>query len=312
MLQAVRRLVGAVSVGACLLAGPALAAGPLKWAPPALVNPVVVTVGTGDFHARIPTNQDCLIRWPSTKHVGYVWIEGCHNLVSIGGWNTLVQTADHSNSAPSRAFYLSGTTGVAHIEGFLVDASGGGMSDGIDINAPVATVQIENVRIDGIFGYADQFHADCVQPFGGVKALRIYNFTCRTGYQGLSIGPTAATPATWTADIERTNIVSIGPQIYGAHNTGGYIYWPCDDTPCTKGALTALNQVYLQPRSVWPFALTVFASSKAASNAIGATPAMSFPGLPIIGQVTMGAPPTGDFVPAGVAGPHYVSPGYAQ
>lgn len=307
-----RRLLGAVTAGLCLIAGPVLSATPLKWAPPALVNPVVITIAQGDYHAHIATTQDCIVRWPAAKHVGSVWIEGCHNVVSIGGYGSVPQSSNYTNSAPSRILYFSSTTGVIHVEGLLGDASSGGMSDGLDFNAPLATVQIENVRIDGIFGYNDEFHADCIQPFGGIKALRIYNFTCRTAYQGLSIGPAATSPKGWTADIERTNIQSIGTQIWGAHNTGGYIYWPCNDTPCTNGALTSLNQVYLQPRPGNLFVNTVWASSVKLATPLGAAATLSFPGLPMIGVVTLGPPATGDFVPVGVAGLKYVSPGYAS
>ena len=314
MNKFVRRLAGAAMASLCALAAPALAAVPLKWAPPALVNPVVITIGAGFFHARVATYQDCILRWPATKHVGTVWIEGCHNIVSMGGWNTVPPAklangqTDLSNNAISRILYLSATTGVAHIEGLLGDASGGGMSDGIDVEAPAATVEIENVRIDGIFGYYDQFHADCIQPFGGLKALRVYNFTCNTAYQGLSIWPVSGSPKGWTADIERTNITSFGKQIWGAHNNGGYVYWPCADTACTNAALTSLSGVYLQARPTNPFSFTVFSPKMAVQ--IGAPATIAFPGLAIVGHVMQGPPPGGDFVPVGVAGPHYVSPGY--
>ncbi len=310
MPNVLRHLARAVTVSLCLLAAPAFASVPLKWAPPVLVNPVVITIGAGFFHARVPTNQDCILRWPATKHVGTVWIEGCRNLVSMGGWNTIPASSDLSNNANSRILYLSGTAGRAHIEGLLGDASGGAMSDGIDINAPLATVEIENVRIDGIFGYNDRFHADCVQPFGGVKALRIYNFTCNTGYQGLSIWPVDGSPAGWTADIERTNITSIGAQIWGSHNSGGYLYWPCADNACTGGALTALSEVYLKARPVNPFKMTVYSPSLTLNPWLASAQTITFPGLKVVGHVTQGPPPGGDFVPAGVAGVHYVSPGY--
>ncbi|HEY2658095.1 MAG TPA: hypothetical protein VGI79_00115 [Caulobacteraceae bacterium] len=311
MLKGFRRRVWAAIALLCTATTPALAA-PLKWRPPNLVNPVVITVTAGDVHARVSTSQDCILRWPTTKHVGTVWIEGCHNLVSIGGWNSIAQSSNHTNSAVARILYLSATSGVAHIEGLLGDASSGGMSDGIDIEAPLATVQIENVRIDGIYGYNDEFHADCVQPFGGVKALRIYNFTCRTGYQGLSIWPVTGSPRGWTADIERTNVALIGADINGSHNNGGYIYWPCANSACTNGALTSLNEVYLQPRAGTGFSTTVNSPSRSSWSISAGVLAMIFPNLPIVGHVIQGPPPTGDFVPSGVAGVRYVSPGYAS
>ena len=305
--------VAAIAV-ACLIPGQGQAE-PLKWAPPALVRPVTVAIPPGDVSVHVPGGRDCVLAWPPGRHVGHVQVSGCHNLVSIGGWNTIPEGPDHTNAALNRILELSAITGTAHIEGLLGDASGGGMSDCIDINAPAAVVQIENVRCDGIFGFFDQFHADCIQPFGGVKALRIYDFTCRTAYQGLSVWPVAASPAGWSLDLERVNIVSIGPAIHGAHNSGGYLYWPCAEPSCARVASTRLSEVYLQPRPGAAFATAVYSLAQtalarpAALSAAGAV--ISFPGLPIDGHVSLGAPPEGDFVPEGRAGPGYQSPGYA-
>jgi hypothetical protein len=298
------RLAWAVAF-ACLAASPIFAQS-LKWAPPALVDPVIVTIAPGDFSASCQ-GRDCRLVWPAGKHVGAVRIFNPHNLVSIGGWNTVPQPADHSNAPPSRILEVSGATGVVHIEGLLGDASAGGMSDGLDFNSPRATVQVENVRIDGIFGFYDQFHADCIQPFGGVAVLRVDGFTCRTAYQGLSIWPVSASPPGWSAVLQRVNIVSIGPAVWGAHNTGGYVYWPCATSACAKVARTTLSDVYVEPPPAASFASTVW-TGRAVTPMAGA---ISFPGLPIDGHVTLGPPPGGDFVPPGVAGPGYASPGYA-
>jgi hypothetical protein len=132
----------------------------LRWAPPALVNPITIVLGTGETTTTMDPNQDYIIQMPSTKKVGYTYLIGGHNIVIMGGYVTIPVSGDTTNDAPSRAIYVKNATGTVHIEGLLVDASGGGMSDGIDISAPAATVQVENVRVDGIFGYANEFHAD--------------------------------------------------------------------------------------------------------------------------------------------------------
>ena len=300
-----RPLAWAVIAGACLIASAALGQ-PLAWAPPVLVNPVVVTIQPGDFTASCQ-GRDCRLVWPAGRHVGAVRIFDARNLVSIGGWNSVPQPADHSNAPPSRIHEVSGATGVVHIEGLLGDASAGGMSDGLDFNSPKAVVQIENVRIDGIFGFYDQFHADCIQPFGGIKALRVDHFTCRTGYQGLSLWPVSASPPGWSVDLRNVDVTSIGPIIHGGHNDGGYLYWPCQAADCANVARTSLANVYLQPRPGMDLATTVWTGSlvRPISGLVG------FPGLPIDGHVSLGAPLGGEFVPPGVAGPGYRSPGYA-
>jgi hypothetical protein len=317
---ALRRSLGAAIVTLCLLAGAAFAAAPLKWAPPTMVNPIVIPITAGNVLVSPMNHPDCILSWPKTKHVGRVQIFNCHNVISIGGWNTIPPVylsngkVDTSNTPASRILEVSGATGVVHIEGLLGDASGGAMSDGLDFNSPQATIQIENVRIDGIYGYSDMFHADCIQPFGGVKALRVYNFTCNTGYQGLSIWPVSTSPAGWTADIERTNITSIGPVIWGVHNDGGYLYWPCANSACTNMALTSFSSVYLKPRAGAAFSTTIYSAQSGVlvSTPLVTSTAISFPGLKVVGGVSLGPPPGGDFVPAGAAGVSYVSPGYAQ
>ena len=319
MAKSFVRALGATIAGLALLVVPAAAsAGTLKWSPPALVNPVVINIAPGNFVASPMSHPDCILNWPKSKHVGRVQIFNCHNVVSIGGWNTVpwqytsTGQIDYSNGALARILEISGATGVVHIEGLLGDASAGAMSDALVFNSPLAIVQIENVRIDGIYGYSDQFHADCIQPFGGVKALRVDHFTCNTGYQGLSVWPVSTSLTGWTADLENVNVTSIGSQIWGTHNDGGYMFWPCRDSSCTNMALTSLKNVYLKPRSTNTFSTTVYSTTPGVlvQTPLVTSTAITFPGLPVVGQISYGLPPIGDFVPSGVAGIYYKSPGY--
>ena len=268
----------------------------LKYAPPPLVNPTVVNIPQGQFQKWCRPGEDVQLVWPKERHVGTVTVGGCHNMVSIGGLNSIAKTADLSNTAMSRGLYIKDLTGVAHIDGFRTDGSGGAMMDGIVISAPLATVQIQNTRIEGVYGHLDQFHGDCIQPYGGVKVLRVYNVTCPTGYQGLSIWSVPASPRGWTVDLERVNVSSIGPAIYGPHNTGGVLFWPCADTACVNPPRVTLKDVYLQPRPTSKLVNTVYAP-RAALTTTYVHPTINFPGLPIDGHVTQGPPPGGDFAP---------------
>ena len=282
----------------------------LRWAPPVLKNPITITVGDGNTSNNLDPTKDYIIKLPAKKKVGYTNLIGGHNVVVIGGYITLPVTSDLSNNAPSRAIYIKNATGTVHVEGILVDASGGGMSDAIDISAPAATVQIENVRVDGIYGYNDEFHADVVQPFGGVKDLRIDKLTGYTGYQGLSIGKDLAPIG--SAEIYRANLVSTGAAIWGAHNDGGFLLWLTAGSSCSGVYPVTLSDVYLKPRSnlsnaVWPPVGTV---TKCAAQTTTNDVEASFPKLAVSGYVLKGLPPQGDFVPAGVAGLNYHSPGY--
>ena len=77
-------------------------------------------------------------------------------------------------------------TGTVHIEGVLIDSS----NDGITIQAPQATFQIENVLIANNHALRDDFsdaHPDLIQTWSGPKAVRIDRFTGYTDYQGLHL-----------------------------------------------------------------------------------------------------------------------------
>lgn len=305
---------------AALAAGPVLAQGHgdrdarLLWAPPPLDHPITIQLGAGQTYNRLDDAKDYVIKLPKTKKVGTTMLEGGHNIVIIGGHITLPETADKSNAALSRAIYIKNNVGVVHIEGVLIDGSGGGMSDGIDISAPQSIVQIENVRVDGIYGYSDQFHADVVQTFGGFKELRIDKLTGYSAYQGLTIGidrgPNGA------AEINRANLVAIHDQMWGPHNNGGFMIWMTADNACQKIFPIRLRQVYVQPRNgsslanaVWPPAT---ARTACPAKVAGDDSEARFPAIPVTGRIRKGLPPGGDFVPAGVAGIDYVSPGYRE
>jgi hypothetical protein len=95
--------------------------------------------------------------------------------------------------------------------------------------------------------------------------------------------------------------------------TGGYLLWMttgCDTAP------TTLSNVYIGRlktgktlgTSVWPDV----------NNGTGCKPTMattisaSWASLPITGSVQYGTPAGGEYVPAGLAGASYLSPGYVS
>ena len=315
-----------------LVLGPGLAAEPapsggfsggqpatLRYPPPPLERPTIIKLGTRTTYNKLADEQDYLVKMPTVKKVGTTTLDGGRNIVIIGGHVTLPVLLkasgqpDVSNGAISRGIYIKNNHGVVHIEGLLVDATGGGMSDGIVIAAPDSIVQIENVRVDGVFGFNHQFHADVVQPYGGVKDLRIDKLTGYSAYQGLTIGRDLGPIG--SAEISRANLVCIHPQIDGPRNNGGYMLWFSSHG---GGADTTypliLDEVYIQPRagrtlggSVWP--PTGFAQCPAVIAADDSV--ATWPSLPKVkGCIKKGPPPHGDFVPVGVAGLNYVSPGY--
>jgi len=290
----------------------------LRFAPPTLVNPVTIELGTGTTQTILDNSTDYIIKFPKTKKIGSTYIIGGHNIVMIGGWVTVPATKDLSNSVPARAIYIKNNQGTVHIEGILIDGSGGAQSDGIDIAAPNSIVQIQNVRVDGIFGFYDQFHADVIQTFGGVKELRVDKLTGYSGYQGLQIDINKG--KTGSAKLSRINLESTGTQIWSDpksvinHNNGGTLIWLTPMSDCNKNYPVSFEDVYVQPRagralsrSVWPGA-----NNLQCPSTVNLDGSVSFPKLPVRGVVKNGRPLKGDFVPAGVVGVDYKSPGYLQ
>src|SRR5207244_3258983 len=64
-----------------------------------------------------------------------------------------------------------------------IDSASGSEADGIFINAPKATVQIENVRLDNIQGSDNGYHATMVKVVSAAD-LRIDHVTGSTTYHG--------------------------------------------------------------------------------------------------------------------------------
>jgi len=313
---------------------------PLRWAPPALTNPITVQLPvTGDVTLNLDNSRDYIITYPDVRRVGETHLIGGHNIVIMGGASTI---APHTGIY-ARNLELSDKSGVQdgriiHIEGLDIDASGGGEADGIGIATPSAIVQIENVRITGLLGHLSSTHADVIQTWGGVKELRLYDVTGASHYNDLylrrenspllaPIGPVVldhvnmfgyANPSSW--DISQTiRALSIGTQPEdtdcNAKNQCGPAN-PDSSTNCELTSPVALSDFYgVAPagpgqRFMWP---TDYMQSAGCASTLSADGQGAYwptlTGL-VSGVMQLGPPPGGDFVPAGSVGVGYQSPGY--
>jgi hypothetical protein len=283
-------------------------AGALRWAPPLLVEPKTITLGTGYTHTTLANNRDYVIKLPTTKKVGGTWIDGGHNVVIVGGAVTVPAPAGTTETgAERRAFYIKGTTGTVHIEGVEIDNPSGTQFDGVAIAAPNATVQLENLRITNLRGGLAAYHSDIVQPWGGVKALRMDHLTGSSDYQGLTLaedlGPIGSSV------ISNVNLVALSTP---TTDKGGHMLWLTKGTQTCQSQPVHLSNVYLQPRndrslstSVWP------PSSSSLGCPASGDALVSWPKLQVVaGGVGAGTPVAGDYVPAGSVGLRYKTPGY--
>jgi Ca-dependent carbohydrate-binding module xylan-binding len=276
---------------------PSVVSAKLRWAAPALVAPVTIAVPQGDQTLTLDKTKDYILSLGTSTHQGALSVSGGRNVVIKGGTIALPAT-----SAKKTALYVGNATGTVHVEGLLFDGTQHEM-DAVQIVAPLATVQLENIRAVGIKGTYDTNHSDVVQPYGGVKALRIDHLTADSNYQGLFTRPDLG--AIGSVDIQNVDLAFNNAL---AGSSGGYLLWMttgCDMAP------TTLTNVYITPRSgtnigaaVWPTTNDANCPSKLSGNAI------TFPKLPVTGGVISGAPSTGSFVPAGRVGVAYAAPGY--
>jgi hypothetical protein len=314
LLRASSWLAAALSVVGCVLCGCGEAstdpaAGILRWAPPTLSHPSTITLGNGYTETHLETNRDYVVKLPATDKLGGVTLEGGHNIVVIGGHITVPANSPpgHVDDRFRTGLYIKGATGTVHVEGVLFDGAPGAVFDAIDIDAPKATVQLEDIRAEGIKGRFNGFHADAVQPWGGVKDLRIDYFSATSNYQGITIpidkGPIGS------AQVSHVDMHGL----LAEHEKGGHLLWLTTGSRTCHSYPVQLSDVYVQPRrdltfgeSVWPQVGRPRSCGAKTRNGFA-----SWPRLPNIqGRVRAGSPPGGPYVPPGVAGTGYVTRGY--
>jgi hypothetical protein len=304
-------------IAACLVALAFAAAGPLPlteenairlaWQPPTLVDPIRLTIDSA--HAlELDRTRDYILELPRDRPLvagyGCLHIQGGHNVVLIGGECYVPRQRDPTEGT-GRVFYIEGNTGTVHIEGLY--ARGPGLTEGIDIfDSPKTVLQIENCRFETVRNWGTRYiHSDLIQA-DSLAELRVDRFTGSSQVQG--IFREGARPAPAGADLRHVNIIGV------RGGTEGRLLWngsgPFGPYPMK------LSHVYIRPfpgaqldGTVWPGAdhSSALAPSQRGDASIRWPAAAR-----ITGVVHAGWPAGGDFVPPGVAGRAYVSPGYSD
>jgi hypothetical protein len=149
------------------------------------------------------------------------------------------------------------------------------------------------------------YHADVIQPYGGVKALQVDGLTGSGDYQGqmwkqelnTTFGPT---------DFRRVNYRAASPEI-------GYMINFAMASPTQP---VTFSDVYNQPDPAFAGGSFCRAQAPVTGSTCGTDAdgrrfvTWSGTAIQVLGRVTQGPPPGGDFVPAGLPGLGYSSPGY--
>jgi hypothetical protein len=285
---------------------PDVAAGELRWAPPTLTEPQTIELEDGYTHTRLEPTEDAIVKLPDAKKRGGVTIEGGNDIILIGG-EIAVPASEESEGRYRTGLYIKGATGTVHVEGVRFGAAAEAEWDAITINAPQAKVQLQNIRADHLRGGFDGFHADVVQPWGGVAVLRINRLTASSNYQGLMI-PIDRGP------IGRAVLSSIDLRgLTEGADAGGHLLWLTSGDRSCNAYPVQLRNVYVEPRRGMSFGASLWPERKRPRECRARTRhgVASWPALPSVqGKVFAGDPDGGAYVPVGVAGVGYASPGY--
>jgi hypothetical protein len=281
----------------------------LRWPPPTLSNPERIELSQGYTHTTLALDQDATIQLPAGKKLGGVTIEGGNDIVIIGGEIDVPASSSDAGSGNRyrTGLYVKGATGTVHVEGIRFGGSRGAEWDAVDIASPSATVQLENIRVDHVRGSFAGLHGDVVQPWGGVRSLRIDRMTASSNYQGLMI-PADLGPIR-EADLSHVDLHGLDRRV----EKGGHLLWLTSGASGCAAYPVRLKQVYVEPRSDLSLGGSVWPERRRPAGCAARVTAgtASWPRLPSVeGVVRSGSPAGGPYVPFGTAGGDYVSPGY--
>ena len=292
---------------------PPPSSGALLWKPPALTSPTTVQASSSNRYLDLDPTRDYIIKMPSTP-LGRssnpsnpaLWIVGGRNVVLIGGEILIDQLGSPSlGSFNQRGIVISGNKGTVHIEGVWMH--GAGLSNGVSFDngrGTIGTVQIENSRIESLHpvwhtneGDPVEVHSDSLQSWQGPTVLRLYQDTIISNGTLEFMLPrqySGSQPlGQW--DYRRVNMVHRTADSYALWK--GSATWP--EYHEDLWLQTNTNHVASAFHSAW------------AGNGNCWTCWNPGGSWPITGEpFQIGLRPGGDFVPAGVAGINYVSPGY--
>jgi pentaxin family protein len=296
----------------------------LTWAPPVnWQNYTTLNVGSGG-QFNLDDNTDYKIVGAQTST--YLWLVGGRNIVIMG---SDIEFNNPTGIADVGAIYIKDGSNpvsgrIVHIEGTKI--AGSQVRDGIQINAGSAIVQVENDYDVLSANYnATTIHNDIIQPYGGVKELRIDgysgNTTCQGGMfkrdlpDGTANGPiylrrvnfrdvtdgSTCGYMSWVSSSGNTNIYTDGINGFwlqqGSSRTFQHSIWP-DNNSSTPPLIQAdANGTY----ATYPTLNGAGSSGQMWRKWDGSAN----------GQIRQGVPPGGDFVPLSSVGLGYVSPGYA-
>lgn len=157
--------------------------------PPKLIDPVRVEIAPDGSPGvwTFDDDEDYLIEMPDEPVRSGIVLDGGRNVVLIGGEVAIPWQGRDASIASRTGLKILDAIGTVHVEGLLI--GGDDLSEGIQIDAPKAKVQIQNVHVSDVHardqkGFTDN-HPDVIQTYGNVRELLVDGLTGSTDYQGL-------------------------------------------------------------------------------------------------------------------------------
>lgn len=289
----------------------------LTWSPPTLVNAVTITSsGTGSVVIDLdsyPNGSDFLINFPASKRTGTtrIYSSGLNkprHIKIVGGYLT-------TSVDDGVVLSVESATGTVHIEGLLIDGSGGAATmNAITFSLEPSTgiAQVQNCRILGVLGTQLGFHGNIIQMYAG-KELRVDKLTGDSNFQGFYVRPNQlnATPVPdlLNVDLRRVNL-SYNATVGDATS---YLLWLQSPNAAGTNLPTAINldTFYIAPRAAQTVATNAVQpnSAHATLAAVEAGGEITWPTITQMSAASkiISGTPAVDFVPAGSVGLAYAN-----
>jgi hypothetical protein len=272
--------------------------GDLLFSPPTLSSPSTFTVSSGN-RTLDGGGGDWNVVMPATPLTGRsgdaaLVIKNVHNVKLIGG-EILINTPYSTGSVASQqGVFITGTvTGEVFIEGLWVHGTSVGQA--ILIACGAGTVTIQNSRLE-TYHTVGTIHTDAIQTYSGPHTLQMYQNTLYSNGLSLQMQPrefcSGCSFGTW--HYERQDMHQVTAQAPALNKSAsGKAWW----AEYHEDFWLEPNPSHSQPIMVnWSYAPNGW-SPAGGTNVSGEA-------------LNIGTPGGGNFVPLGVAGTGYVSPGY--
>jgi hypothetical protein len=199
--------------------------GSLRWAAPQLTSPQTILIPErgGDTWS-LEAGKDYIIKFQTGRRYGPLRFWGGRNLVLVGGQQIIDDTSS-SDYRARRLLEFRDQTGIIHIEGY--HGTGAGLTEGINVWAPNAILQIQKSRIDNVHGMSNNTsqHPDIIQTWSGPRELRMWKFTGTTDYQGFLFMRDTGGVYPGTVTLDEVNIRPLPNPSWGGKGEGISAIW---------------------------------------------------------------------------------------